>query len=129
VRIGEDADGVWVAGALRHGVTGEQVATALGCTLSGDWQPHPDRAGVNEFIAALLVPVPGFPMARTQPSVAYNDGLVTASSVPVRLGLPEPPSVEEQARQALRTAKAALLTRVGMDPYSRKRDIMSRVGG
>jgi hypothetical protein len=129
VRIGEDADGVWVAGALRHGVTGEQVAAALGCGLSGDWQPHPDRPGVNEFIAALLVPVTGFPMARTQPSVTYNDGLVTASSIPVRFGLPEPPSIEEQARQALRTAKATLLTRVGMDPYSRKREIMSQVGG
>jgi hypothetical protein len=127
VRIGEDADGVWVAGALRHGVTSEQVATMLGCQLSGDWQPHPDRPGISEFIAALLVPVPGFPMARTRPSVNYNDGMITASSIPVRLGDAEPPSLEEQAREAIRIAKMIMVASLGLDPHTQKQEIMARI--
>lgn len=84
VKIGESKDGsVWVAGALKHFVSPEQVSTMMSCTLSGDWQPHPDRPGVREFIAALLVPVPGFAMARTGASVAYEDGALVSSAVPV----------------------------------------------
>lgn len=84
VRIGESADGaVWVAGAVAPFATAEQVTKMLGCTLSGDWQPHPDKPGVREFIAALLVPVPGFAMARQAASVQYADGALTASAVPV----------------------------------------------
>lgn len=84
VRIGETKDGaVWVAGALTPFATAEQVSKMMSCTLSGDWQPHPDRKGIREFIAALLVPVPGFAMARTAASVSYEDGVITASSVPV----------------------------------------------
>lgn len=84
VRIGETADGaVWIAGALKHYVTPEQVSAMMSCTLSGDWQPHSDRPGVREFVAALLVPVPGFAMTRTEASVRYEDGALTASAVPV----------------------------------------------
>lgn len=79
VRIGEDDDGVWVAGALMPGVTGEQIARASMCQLSGDWQPHPERRGMKEFIAALLVPVPGFPS-----SSGDNGGNLTASGAPRR---------------------------------------------
>ncbi len=85
VTIGERADGsVWFGGALKHGVTPEQVSTIMSCALSGDWQPNPDRPDETELIAALLVPVPGFPLARAQASVSFEDGLLTASAVPVR---------------------------------------------
>lgn len=78
VRIGESRDnGVWVAGALMPGVTGEQIARASMCQLSGDWQPHPERRGMKEFIGALLVPVPGFPS-----SSGDNGGSLTASGEP-----------------------------------------------
>lgn len=84
VRIGESADGaVWVAGAVAPFATAEQITKMLGCTLSGDWQPHPDKPGIREFIAALLVPVPGFAMARQSASVQYTEGALTASAVPV----------------------------------------------
>lgn len=84
VRIGESADGaVWVAGAVAPFATGEQITRMLGCTLSGDWQPHPDKPGIREFVAALLVPVPGFAMARHAASVQYTEGALTASAVPV----------------------------------------------
>ncbi len=89
VRVGEHDGEVWVAGALNSFSTPEMVTTMLGCTLSGDWQPHPDRKGIREFIAALLVPVPGFAMARTEASVRYQDGMLVASSIPITREEPE----------------------------------------
>jgi 2'-5' RNA ligase len=75
---------VWAAGALEPSVTVDQVSRMLACRLSGDWQPHSDRAGWQELIAALLVPSPGFPMAHGGARVDMEDGVLVASSVPVR---------------------------------------------
>ena len=84
IAIGEDKEGnVWVAGALKPFVEGPQIQQAMSCRLSGDWQPHPDRPGVTEFIAALLVPVPGFASARKEASVTLSEGALVASTVPV----------------------------------------------
>lgn len=84
IAIGEDKEGnVWVAGAIKPFVEGPQIQQAMSCRLSGDWQPHPDRPGVTEFIAALLVPVPGFASARKEASVTVSDGALVASAVPV----------------------------------------------
>lgn len=86
VRIGQRADGLpWVAGALEPGVTPDQVSRMLTCRLSGDWQPHPDKNGWQELVAALLVPAPGFAGERTGPTVTLNaEKVLVASSVPVR---------------------------------------------
>jgi hypothetical protein len=90
IRVGESRRGgyVWVAGALQPGVTPDLVSRALACRLSGDWQPHPDKAGWQELIAALLVPSPGFGSTHQQgPSlsvgdeIAHLDGALVASSV------------------------------------------------
>ncbi len=130
VVIGETpGKGVWFAGAVRHGVTADQLTTAMGCSLSGDWQPHPDRPGVQEFIAALLVPVPGFPMARSKPSVEMQDGVITASVVPVRFGPAEPRSNEDLALEALNWAKLSIMESLGLDPDSQKRQIMAEIEG
>ena len=83
VCVGENKHGVWMAGALLPDVSPEQVRRVMACRLSGDWRPHLDRPGWREFVAALLVPVPGFPMARTSPSMSLVDGQLTASSIPV----------------------------------------------
>lgn len=86
--IGENQHWVWMAGALMPGVSGDQVARMMTCRLSGDWAPHPERSGWTEFVAALLVPVPGFPMARSGPSVRVAGGALVASAVPVRFATP-----------------------------------------
>jgi hypothetical protein len=75
---------VWAAGALEPAVTVDQVSRMLACRLSGDWQPHSDRAGWQELIAALLVPSPGFPMEHGGARVDLEEGVLVASSVPVR---------------------------------------------
>jgi len=61
VALGEDAYGPWLAGALRPGVTPEQVRTLRASALSGDWR----RVGSGlELVAALAVNTPGFVIAR-----------------------------------------------------------------
>ncbi len=53
--------GVWLSGALRPGITDEQVRVLRASSLSGDWR----RIGTSlEFIGAIAVNVPGFPIAR-----------------------------------------------------------------
>lgn len=128
VRVGYDRQGaIWVAGALNAGADPQQVARALGCTLSLDVQPHPDRAGVREFISAHLVPVPGFPLARTQASVQYNDGLITAAAVPVqRVGEPTP---RVDMYEVVAMTKMALAQSIGRDPGTRKRELAAQLGG
>jgi hypothetical protein len=83
VNCGENSNGVWVAGALLPDVTAGQVARAMACSLSGDWRPLANRPGWRELAGALLVPVPGFRMARKGASVRYENGELVASAVPV----------------------------------------------
>lgn len=83
VRIGENRQGVWIAGSLIPGITANQLTRMMNCTLSGDWRPHRGRNGWREFTGALLVPVPGFSMARTAPSVTVEEGQLVASSIPI----------------------------------------------
>ncbi len=85
IAVGErtaEPRGVWVAGALMPGVTQEQVRRMMASQLSGHWTP--DGRGGYELLAALLVPVPGFGMPRSRPSVTVRDGVLVASAVPVR---------------------------------------------
>lgn len=61
VAAGEDHHGIWIAGALRPGVSDEQVRVLTASPLSGDWR----RIGGNlELVAALAVNSPGFPIPR-----------------------------------------------------------------
>lgn len=89
VRVGENKHGVWVAGALLPDVPPATIQRMMACSLSGDWRGHLDRPGWREFVAALLVPVPGFPMARRAPSVNIVDGELVSSCVPVMIGRPD----------------------------------------
>ena len=61
VAAGEDVHGIWIAGAMRPGVSDEDVRTLQASPLSGDWR----RIGGNlELVAALAVNSPGFPIPR-----------------------------------------------------------------
>lgn len=128
VRVGYGRDGhIWAAGALNPGADPRQVAQALGCALSLDVQPHPDKLGVREFIAAHLVPVPGFPQARTSASVSLEDGVIVAASVPVVHANPPRVTVPYSV-EVITLAKQALAARVGLDPASIKRNLSERIG-
>jgi hypothetical protein len=84
VRATNGALGVWVSGVVRPGVTDDQLAALQGSSLSGDWRRERVKGSdVHEFIAALAVNVPGYPIAREAadalvelPSVAASAGMV-----------------------------------------------------
>lgn len=120
-RIGENRHGVWIAGALEPGVSPDQLSRMLACRLSGDWGPHPERPGWQEFVAALLVPVPGFAQGRSGPSVTVKEGALVASAVPVRLA--GPPAAGPDTRPVLER----LARQIGRDRRSRMNALRARV--
>lgn len=63
VTVGEDDHGIWTAGALRPGLTHDDVRILRALALSGDWR-HDARVRNLELVAALAVNVPGFPIPR-----------------------------------------------------------------
>lgn len=73
VVTGEDEHGIWFSGAMRPGLSGEQVRAFKASTLSGDWRRI---GGELELVAALAVNVPGFPVPRL--SLAASAGVQTA---------------------------------------------------
>jgi hypothetical protein len=124
IAVGESdrLGGVWMAGAVLPGTRPETVARALACTCSGDWQSHPDRAGWQELVAALLVPVPGFAMAHA--STTYDGDAMVASSVPV---VHVATAADAEARRRARSI-ASLAAAVGRTPAARVLDARKRVG-
>lgn len=62
VHAGEDAFGIWVAGALRPGTTPEQIRSLRASAPSGDWRSINHRL---ELVAVCQVNVPGFPVPRS----------------------------------------------------------------
>lgn len=116
--------GVIVAGALKHYVTAEQVSKLGSCVLSGDWAPHPERPGMREFVAALLVPVPGFPMSTKQSALTASmrvdeqrDTYVSRVPVLIASAVDHRAAFDEMARK------------IGVDPLSKLAALREKVGG
>lgn len=87
VAAGEDAHGIWVAGAVRPGVTDEQLRALRASPLSGDWRPI---GGSLEMVGALCVNVAGFPIPRARARIAAGvpTSLVAAGAIPPKKGTP-----------------------------------------
>jgi hypothetical protein len=77
IHIGEDAFGIWVAGALRPGVTPEQVRVLRASAPSGDWRPLNNKL---ELVAICQVNVPGFPTVRSMVAGGQIQALVAAGA-------------------------------------------------
>jgi hypothetical protein len=77
VFAGEDAYGIWVAGALRPGTSPEQIRAARASAPSGDWRPIKGRL---ELVAVCQVNVPGFPIARARVASGQIMALVAAGA-------------------------------------------------
>jgi len=78
VSVGEDDIGIWAAGALRPGVTEEQLREFMALAPSGDWRPigaYPEP----ELIAVAQVVAPGFPVLSLAASAGTLAGLVEFS--------------------------------------------------
>lgn len=80
VVTGEDEFGIWFSGALRPGVTPEQVREIRGSSISGDWRP---AGGGLELAAALAVNAPGFPVPRARAAVAASGAVEVQAMVAV----------------------------------------------
>jgi len=107
VMVGEDDHGIWTAGALRPGLTVDDVRILRALALSGDWR-HDARVRNLELVAGLAVNVPGFPIPRAvvasgrtieQPRPAAHVGGGSVQTALVASGLVIP--------QALATRRAA----------------------
>jgi hypothetical protein len=77
VHAGEDAYGIWVAGALRPSASPEQIRALRASAPSGDWRPI--RGGL-ELVAVCQVNVPGFPIARARVASGAVMALVAAGA-------------------------------------------------
>jgi len=80
VAAGEDAHGIWVAGALRSTATAAQVRALRASAPSGDWRPINGRL---ELVAVCQVNVPGFPVARAMVAGGQVMALVAAGAKPL----------------------------------------------
>lgn len=78
VTAGEDAHGIWVAGAIRPGTTDEQLRALRASPLSGDWR---EINGNLELVAALAVNVPGFNIPRPKTLAASGHRALTAAGI------------------------------------------------
>lgn len=87
VHAGEDDYGIWVSGALRPGVTAEQIRAIRASTPSGDWRPI---KGKLELIAVCQVNVPGFPIARAMVASGMTTALVAAGASELAHLRPDP---------------------------------------
>jgi hypothetical protein len=90
VRAGEDAYGIWLAGAVRSDLPAERLRDLRANPISGDW-----RGG--ELIAFHAVPTPGFPVPRAAVRLAASAAeqpLALVASAGLRT------VVEEQPRMA-----------------------------
>lgn len=73
VTAGEDAHGIWVAGALDPDADAARVRTFRAASVSGDWR---DVNGNLEMVGLLAVNVPGYPIPRAEARVA--GGMIAA---------------------------------------------------
>jgi hypothetical protein len=80
VTVGEDQHGIWVSGAMRPGISEEQIRALRASAPSGDWRPI---NGNLEMVAVCQVNVPGFPIARAMVSSGEMISLVAAGAAPL----------------------------------------------
>lgn len=133
VHAGEDDYGIWVSGALRPGVTAEQIRMIRASTPSGDWRPI---RGKLELIAVCQVNVPGFPVARAMVASGHTMALVAAGASELAAHRPDP--ILDLARrvqdmEAWKTSSEATVTLTNVhtadsdEAQSRIAELMARV--
>lgn len=123
VAAGEDAHGIWVAGAVRGSCTEEQRQALMAAAPSGDWRTI---GGALEMIAVLMVNAPGFPVpalaaaavdARTRVYVEAGECMALVAAG--RLVKPDP-MVELTKRVEALEASAAVLVPAEIEQLRRR---------
>lgn len=75
VRVVDGEHGAWACGALRPGLSDDQLRVLRALSLSGEWR---DVGGHLELIGILSVNQPGFPIARQQLAASGFAGIPDA---------------------------------------------------
>jgi len=118
VAAGEDAYGIWVAGALRPGLSAEALREFRAAPLSGDWRRI---GGTLELVGALAVNVPGFPVRRVTTLVASGEPVAF-------IAFPEPPACPCERDGGLEAIGERIARTVGLDKRSLADALAERVG-
>lgn len=115
VRVIDGEFGPWACGALRPGVTAEQVRLLRSLSASGDWVTV---GGELELVGALMVNTPGYPVAREVEKLAAS---AFASEVlrPVKV------TASARAGKIRKITAAGIVRRC---PECEKRAALSRAG-
>ena len=87
VRAKDGNHGIWVSGAIRSDAPAEIVRDLMANPPSGDWR-HVD--GALELQGVLSVPIPGFPVPRTEVRLVAAGNVETVEAM-VASGLGETP--------------------------------------
>jgi len=115
VRAGTDRHGTWLAGALRPGLSDEEVQHLRLHPPSGDWRPIQGKG--TELVAAFCVAVGGFPIPREPLAMVASGahGELTIISAPLNLEL-GPHAVRRRFEVLKRKRKS-------MRPYSDDQEV------
>lgn len=131
VRCGEDAFGIWMAGAVRSDITPEKLRALMATDVSGDWRAIDGRL---RLIGLASIPVPGF--VKTQ--VASGQLLSMVASVPVCAADLSPAEMRIADRIALsvgRTREQIMAERdrvafeIGRHPAQQREALARRIHG
>lgn len=107
VRATDGRYGIWVAGALRPGLTVEEVREFMAAKPSGDWRQM-TPGGALELVGVLAVNDPGFPVPRQIVASAEeaDDGEMVA--LVATFDLPDDPAVERRLQVLSARAEGGL---------------------
>ena len=109
VRARNGSIGIWVSGSVRSDLSDEGFRDLRANPPSGDWRK---LNGALELVAALAVPVPGFPIKRAELAMAASAGTPEVTALIL-------PAWEEEEELSL-VASA--------DYQARKEDILASIG-
>lgn len=120
VRCGRDQYGIWVAGAARPCLDGEQLRTLRAATLSGDWRKF---AGHLRLVAALAVNVPGFPVPRTSAATRAGDQVTLVAS-----GVVTPDALAQRTQRDYDRIAERIARSIGHDRPARVAKLAAKIG-
>ena len=95
VRATDGRHGIWLAGAVKHDISPEGLRDLRANPPSGDWR---QRNGRYTLVAALAVPVPGYPIGR---AASGPEAVALILSYPEESIMTEPRSKEFLRQRAL----------------------------
>jgi hypothetical protein len=106
VVAGEDDWGIWVSGALRPDLPAERVREMKAGSISGDWRSVIGRG--LEFVGALIVNIPGFPIPRPEARIVASAAGEEEVLTVLAAGMVTPEDVEGMSHREYRRKIAAL---------------------